>query len=98
MLVITYYEDDKIGASVAQSVQRLSTGWASDGSEFESRKGKKCSLLHIVQTGSGVNLSSYPKGTESAFPGIKWQERETDYSPPTSPEAKITWIYTFTYR
>jgi hypothetical protein len=31
--------------------------------EFESREGQKFSLLHIVQTGSGVHPTSYKMGT-----------------------------------
>jgi hypothetical protein len=34
-----------------------------EGREFESRKGKKFSLLHIVQTGSGFHPTSYKMGT-----------------------------------
>jgi hypothetical protein len=37
--------------------------------EFESRWGKKFSLLHIVQTGTGVNPTSYKMGTGGSFPG-----------------------------
>jgi hypothetical protein len=32
------------------------------------------SLLHVVQTGSGVHPTSYPKGTGSFFPGDKVAE------------------------
>jgi hypothetical protein len=52
-----------IGAGIAQSVQRLATGWTTEGSEFESRWGQEFSLLHVVQTGSGVHPTSYPMGT-----------------------------------
>jgi hypothetical protein len=30
---------------------------------------KKCSLLHIVQTGSGAHPAYYPMGTGGSFPG-----------------------------
>jgi hypothetical protein len=30
------------------------------------------------------------------FPGVKWQGREADHSPPTSAEVKKMWIYTST--
>jgi hypothetical protein len=40
-------------------------------SKFESRKGKELSLLHVVQTGSGVHPASYSMGTRGAFPGVK---------------------------
>jgi hypothetical protein len=42
-----------------------------DGSEFESRCGQEFSLLHVVQTGSGVHPTSYPMGTWGSFPGGK---------------------------
>jgi hypothetical protein len=38
-----------------QSVQRLATGWTTEGSEFEYRYGQEFSLLHVVQTSSGVH-------------------------------------------
>jgi hypothetical protein len=60
-----------IRAWIAQSVQRMATGWMAEGSEFESRKGQEFSLFHIVQTGSGVHPTSYPMGTGGSFPGGK---------------------------
>jgi hypothetical protein len=52
----------------------IATGyWLDDhgGWEFESRRGKKFLLLHIVQTGSGVHPTSYKMGTGGSFPGLK---------------------------
>jgi hypothetical protein len=49
---------------------RLATGWTTEGPEFESRKGQEFSVLHIVQTGSGVH-PTYPMGTGGSFPGGK---------------------------
>jgi hypothetical protein len=43
------------GAGIAQSVQGLAMSWTTEGSEFESRWGQEFSLLHVVQTGSGVH-------------------------------------------
>jgi hypothetical protein len=60
-----------IGTFIAQSVERLAKGWTTQGSEFESRKGQEFSLLHFVQTGSGVHPTSYPMGTGGSFPGGK---------------------------
>jgi hypothetical protein len=37
----------------------------------ESRLGQEFSLLHIVQTGSGAYLASYPMGTGGFFLGGK---------------------------
>jgi hypothetical protein len=53
---------------------------------------QKFSLLHIVQTGSGVHPTFYKMGTA----GVKRQGREADHSPPTSAEVKKMWIYTST--
>jgi hypothetical protein len=36
---------------------------ATKESEFETQKGQDFSLLHVVQTGSGVHPTSYPMGT-----------------------------------
>jgi hypothetical protein len=53
--------------------------WMTEGSEFESRKGQEFSLLHVVQTGSGVHPTSYPMGTWAVSPGVKRQGREADH-------------------
>jgi hypothetical protein len=50
------------GAGIAQSVWRQATGWTAKGSEFESQWGQEFSLLHIIQTGSGIHPASYPMG------------------------------------
>jgi hypothetical protein len=36
------------------------------------------------------------KWVPGLFPGVKWQGREADHSPPTSAEVKKMWIYTST--
>jgi hypothetical protein len=46
-------------------------GWTTERSEFESRWGQEFSLLHVVQTGSGVHQTSYPMGAGGSFPGGK---------------------------
>jgi hypothetical protein len=56
------------------------TGWTTEGLEFESRWGKKFSLLQIIQTSSEVHPASYPMGTGGSFPGLKRQGREVDHS------------------
>jgi hypothetical protein len=58
------------GAGVAQSVQRLATGWTTEGSEFESRYRQDFSPLQSVQT-VGAHPASYPMGTEGSYPGGK---------------------------
>jgi hypothetical protein len=49
-------------AAVEQSVLQLTLDWTPDGSGFESVLGKKSSLLHIVQTGSGAHPATYQMG------------------------------------
>jgi hypothetical protein len=58
--------------------------------------GQEFSLLHVVQTGSGVHPTSYPMGTGSSFPRDKVAGGEADHSPPASAEVKKMWIYTST--
>jgi hypothetical protein len=87
---IYYATDSSVG---------IATGYGLDDQgerEFESRQGKKFSLLHIVQTASGVHPTSYKMGTGGSFPRVKRQGREADHSPPTSAEVKKMWIYTST--
>jgi hypothetical protein len=59
------------GAVIAQLVQRLATGLTTEGSDFESRYDQEFSLVHVVQTGSGVHLASYTMGTGGSFSGGK---------------------------
>jgi hypothetical protein len=40
----------------------MAASWTTEGSEFETRYGQEFSLLHVVQTGSGVHPTSYPMG------------------------------------
>jgi hypothetical protein len=72
------------------------TGWTAHGLEFESRYGQDFSPLHVVQTGSGAHLASYPMntGTGALSPGLKRSKREADHSSPISAGMKIMWINT----
>jgi hypothetical protein len=79
-------------AVVAQSVERLATGWTTEGSEFECREGQEFSLCHIVQTSSGAHPDSSPVGTGALSLAVKWPGREAYHSPQTSAEVKKTWI------
>jgi hypothetical protein len=47
------------------------TGWTTEESEFEPQYGQEFSLLHVVQTGSGVHPTSCPMGIRGFFPGGK---------------------------
>jgi hypothetical protein len=68
----------------------------SERSEFECRWSHEFSLLHVVQSGSGVHPNSYLMNTGALSPGIKRPVREADHSPPASAEIKKMWIYTST--
>jgi hypothetical protein len=46
-------------------------GWTAEGLGFESRQDKEFSLLHVVQTGSGVRPTYYPMSRGGSFPGSK---------------------------
>jgi hypothetical protein len=39
-----------------------------EGSELESRCGQEFSLLHVIQTDSGVHPTSHPMGPGGSFP------------------------------
>jgi hypothetical protein len=66
------------------------------GGSWSPGRVKKFSLLHIVQTRSGVHPTSYKMRTGALSRGVKWQGREADHSLPTSAEVKKMWIYTST--
>jgi hypothetical protein len=66
------------------------------GYGLEDRRVKEFSLLHVLQTGSGVHPTSYAMGTGAHYPGVKWLGREADHSPPASAEIKEMWIYSLT--
>jgi hypothetical protein len=59
--------------TVASVGAGIATGYGPDdrGVEFKSRLGQEFSLLHFVQTGSGVHPTSHPMGTGGSFPGDK---------------------------
>jgi hypothetical protein len=58
--------------------------------------GAGLSSLHLVQTGSGSNPTSYPVGIGASFHGEGQSDREADHSPPTRAEIKNKRIYTST--
>jgi hypothetical protein len=47
------------------------TGYELDGRDFAPDRGKIFPLPHSVQTGSGAQQASYPRGTGGPFPGCK---------------------------
>jgi hypothetical protein len=58
-------------AGIAHSIHWLATDWTTKGSELESRWEQEFSLLHVVQTGSGIHPASYPVGTGDLSSGLK---------------------------
>jgi hypothetical protein len=66
-----YYYHLNTAAGIVRSIWRLATGWTIEGTEFESRNGQEFSLLHVVQTSSGVRPTSYPMGAGGSSPGGK---------------------------
>jgi hypothetical protein len=59
------------GSVVSTATARGLDDW--EESEFESRYGQEFSLLHSVQTGSGVHPAFYPTCTKGSFPWGKGQ-------------------------
>jgi hypothetical protein len=70
---------------------RLQAGWPENRRTIQDSG--RFSVLHIVQTGSGVHLTSYKMGTGGSYPVVKRQAREADHSPQTNAEVKKMWIY-----
>jgi hypothetical protein len=82
---------------IRDSAVGIATGYRLDdrGVGVRVLAGWRFSLLHVVQTGSGVHPTSYPMGIGGgSFPGVKQQGREPDHSPPATAEVKKMWIYT----
>ena len=65
-------------AGIAQSVQRLATGWTVRG----SNPGGGARFSSLVQTGPGAQPAFYTMGTGS-FPGVKRLGRDDDHPPPS---------------
>jgi hypothetical protein len=59
-------------------------------------KGRKFSLRHHIQAGSGVHPASYPMNIGGLSTEIKRPGREAIYSPPSSAEVKNAWLCTST--
>jgi hypothetical protein len=82
---------------IALSVQRLATGWTTEGSEFLSPSRVK---NFLYSTSSRSVLGSTQPPTQ-LVPGalslvVKRLGGEADHSRPTSAEVKKMWIYTST--
>jgi hypothetical protein len=71
-------------ARIAQLVYRLANSWMTEGSEFEAGGEQEFSLLHNVQTGSGVQPASYPVGNGDPSLRVNRPGLEADHSSLTS--------------
>jgi hypothetical protein len=56
-------------------------------------RGKRFSLLHSVQTGSGIHPASYSMGTGALSPGIKWPGMELTTHPHLVLKLRIVELY-----
>jgi hypothetical protein len=79
-----------------QSVQRLATGWSTKMSEFESRGRKYFHVSMSSRPALGPTQPPMQWVPGALSPGVKRPRREADHSPPTSTNAKKTWVYTST--
>jgi hypothetical protein len=77
---------EQLGATLGQSVQRLSEGWTA-----ETRR-KNFLFLDVLQTASGAHWVSYPTGTGSLFAGVKRLGREVDHLPQPLPYASSIFL------
>jgi hypothetical protein len=74
-------------AAVAQSVQCLTTNWATGVRSQTAAEDFSSNLC--IQTGSGAHPASYTMGTGGSFPAGKARPgRDADRSPPSSAEVK----------
>jgi hypothetical protein len=55
---------------------------------IDSRQGQDFPLLHSDQASCGTHQASYPMVSGTDYMGVKPQEREAYYSPPSSAEVK----------
>jgi hypothetical protein len=66
----------------------IATNYWLDGRSSVPDKGKRFSVFHSFQTGSGAHQASFKMGTGALSPELKRPERETDHSPPSTAEVK----------
>jgi hypothetical protein len=66
----------------------IASGYRLDSRGLIPGRGKRFSVFHSVQTGSGTHPASYTMFTWALSMGVKWPGREADHSPPSSAEVK----------
>jgi hypothetical protein len=85
------------GAGIAQTVQRLATGWKTGKLRGRcSSPGRVKNFFFSTSSRPTLGLTQPPiQWVPGALsPGIKRLGREADHSPPISAEVKKTWLYT----
>jgi hypothetical protein len=80
---IYYVSTNNKWAGIAQSVERLATGWTVRGSNPTG----EARFSAPVQTVLESHLTTHKMGTGS-FPGVKRPRRGVDHQPPSSAEVK----------
>jgi hypothetical protein len=78
------------GSWIAHSVYRLARDPANRVVWALVPVGSRIVFLHIVQTASEANATSYLMDTWATFVEIKWPENESDHLPLTTAEVKRT--------
>jgi hypothetical protein len=81
---------------MAQSVQRLATGWTAESSDFLVLAGSRIFTPPYRSDRLWGPSSLFPAGTEGFFfsTGINQPERESEHPLPANSGVKKTWIYT----
>jgi hypothetical protein len=86
-MTILMLQRAELGAGAAQSVQCLTTDWATG--VRSPTEAEDCSSSLCVQTGSGAHPASCTMGTGGPFTGGKARPgRDADHSPPYSADVK----------
>jgi hypothetical protein len=70
--------------NVSFEVAGIAKGYGLDGRGSIPSRGKNCSLLHRVQTGSEAHSASYKMGTGGFSPVVKRPGHEANHSPLSS--------------
>jgi hypothetical protein len=93
--VFVYF--NRLGAKVAQSVERLATGLTTEGQNLNIDKGKIFVLSALSRPILGTTKPPKQWAPSATSGGVKRQERETNHSPPTTTEIKNACTYTSAY-
>jgi hypothetical protein len=90
--IILYIKFHPSASKSQDSVVGIATGYGLDNRGVAVPVGQEFSLLHVVQTGSGVHPTSIKLVPGALSPVVRQLGCEADHSPPASPEVKAMWI------